>query len=168
MIISKKLINALHKIAIRASLNDMAIEIARVWACDQIAREAEETQYANDFERSQMDVMETVPSALEDVGLKLDDYLDIDAAKKLIEAIDKEWGGKLTVESLMAEFGDDILASIALQAAGHGVGLFDDRDVEHFVKEKGAKDFSARSHEAGAEKAFKAVDDYTAAKAKAD
>lgn len=41
MIISKKLINALHKIAIRASLNDMAIEIASVRAGDPIAAEAE-------------------------------------------------------------------------------------------------------------------------------
>lgn len=137
---------------------DIAKEIALVWACDSIAQEAEEhEEIRDDFVRSQMDIMDTVPSALEDAGLDIEGYLDIETAKDLIGKINKEWAGKLTVEELYNEFGESLPHLIALQSQGHGVGLEDEQEISDFLKEKGVKNFEAHAYEAGLPEATVAV-----------
>ena len=176
----KQLLSELHKIGVKVTKDgkikrsdigaaletvaspshDMAQEIAFIWACDNIANVASEKPYSKKFQRSQVDILDSVPAALEDVSLKIEDYFDLSAAKNLISKIDTEWAGKLTVEDLNSEFGEKVPVSIAMQAAGHGMGLDDIPGLEDYLSEKGVSNFKARLFEPGLHNAFDAISDY--------
>lgn len=148
-----------------SGIEGMANEIALMWACDGIASDAENyPELSRVFTRSQEDIMHTVPSALEDAGLDIQNYLATDKAKELLAAINKEWEGKLTVEELAEEFGDRVVSQIALQAQGYGVGIHDDSDIVEYLEAHGVEDFDAHAYEAGYEQAMQAIDDYAKAR----
>lgn len=138
----------------------LAKKIALGWACDFIAAYADLKNYRDEFIKPEQDILETIPNALSIAGLCIDNYLDVEAATKLMDKINLEWDGKVTLNDLVVAFGDDVLNYVSFQAAGLGTGLEDFQEITAFLQERGVSNFKIRMFEPGRSKAQGAISDF--------
>lgn len=67
-------------------------------------------------------------------GLDIDKYLPIASTKKIAEAIDKSWKGKITLLEIWEEY-QSAASSEVLGAVGHGVSAWD--NMTDWLEERG-------------------------------
>lgn len=79
------------------------------------------------------DVVTALKKLIKKKKLKLEDYLDIDAANDLISALDKHWEGKIEFEDFVS-FDRDAAVRLILQMAGNKLSVDEDPRVEKFLK----------------------------------
>ena len=94
--------------------------------------------------------MDAVPSFMEDYDVSVEKYLNklIPVAQEMVDKLNKQWAGKLTLEELEEEMGERVVHQFALGLLGHGVGMYDDMDVEKFMKDKGVEKPKFNAYEA--------------------
>lgn len=79
------------------------------------------------------DVVSALKRLLKEKELKLEDYLDLPTAERLIAALEREWGGKIEFEDFL-NFDQDAAVKLILQMAGNKIDVQDDPRVSKFLK----------------------------------
>lgn len=92
---------------------------------------------AEEFRSSGKELTDYIPTFLEERGInwRTNDLEGL--GEDLVNEINRKWGGKLTVDELGNEFGDEAITALALASQGHGVSPEDNADVDLFMQEKG-------------------------------
>lgn len=126
---------------LKESVDSLAVDLAaEILLVDAIASEAEgmgAEGVAEKMIRSQEDLMDTVPAAIEEHGFQMKDLVKraAPAVKEMLDEVEKDSG--LNVDEMHELFGDKAVTSLALMAVGHGVSPSDDPNVGAWLKEKG-------------------------------
>lgn len=135
--------------------SDVAKKIAEVWLFGGVADRIDDSDDDANVLSGKLrgygrDVMDAVPSFMEDYDVSVEKYLGklLPVAQEMVDRLNKQWAGKLTLEELEEEMGERVVTQFALGLLGHGVGMYDDMDVEKFMKERGVSKPDFHAYEA--------------------
>jgi hypothetical protein len=111
------------------------------------------------------ELTETIPAEFATANVDIKPYVDalVPKAQQVIDDMDKQLAGKITMQALADEFGDKVWTSAILQSMGHGVSITDDPGVSAKLKELGLGDVHPQGHimeGAGDDQAWQALTKY--------
>lgn len=121
-------------------------EMAKVLIVDSLAsmQENDECEVLKEIDSLTScggDLMDTVPSTLQEKGVDLEVGIMhlLPEMERLVDKCNELWGGKLTLEELASEFGDTVFCGLAMSAVGMGSAMDDDSDVDDMIKSRGCE-----------------------------
>jgi hypothetical protein len=125
----------------RFSVDNHLREMAKILLVDRLVSEYESGNELFKFLAKAAgcgcELMESVPNAFVAKKISLDEAIDhlVPEMHRLIVETNARLGGILTVENL-GKVNERVFTSLALNAAGHGVCITDDRDIDDLFVEK--------------------------------
>lgn len=139
--------------------------MAEVGLADAMSSAAED--YSIDgINVSRADLLDTVPAWFRDNGLDMGKYLDLTAASKMFDQAQKAIGVDLVelanewADRVPSRFESDVPYYLYMMSVGHGVGFYDEPNLEKLIKEMGG-DPKARwgYFESNSDGAYSALED---------